>query len=336
MKKIGYRLLISLLMTAMILSCKSTYEKQGDKHLEEKRPLLALQRYSLVEQKGNGSEEFNSNYTKAYIMAMEQKGLEDPLADFAQNYSETILSLLRKSPSPENEKTFSLALLKLGEAAIGSETPRGIDVGFHFLMTADSLPNKAPEVNTRGTALRAQRAEASLKDIREQYDAAKAGDEYAGIIADYHMTFLSLLGPLNEEAKELWSKIRELNLSTYLMYDNQEVEQALGEVDRRINKYGVLLALTKYNPGKSSVYMEVKGFNGSTNPVPWKSEAFTLETEDGNHYQAASSRGFKTSDAIEISRESGLVGLTFNIPAGAKPAKLVYDYGVSISEKFLP
>ena len=143
-----------------------------------------------------------------------------------------------------------------------------------------------------------------------------------------------IFGKEMPEMKDLWSKIRKVNLNTYLMYD---LEGLLSELDARINRYGVLLAVLKLNPGSTSTKVEVKAYNGASGPIKLDGDKFTMVDREGNSYKPSVKLGsLAKGEVVGKSDESKAGGLTFNHPAGIEPHYLEYASEAGVTRKYLP
>ncbi len=151
------------------------------------------------------------------------------------------------------------------------------------------------------------------------------------------MNKLSLIfgGKEIPEMKDLWSKIRKLNLNTYLMYDYEGL--ITDGLDSRINKYGVLLAIVKMDKGATALKIQAKVFNGGSNAIDVDGDKFTLMDREGNVHKSSGKIGaFAKKDIINSRDESKTGGLTFNYPAGTEPWYIEYKSKAGASRKYLP
>jgi hypothetical protein len=290
--------------------------------------------YEEALNRGKLSKDFYKNYTTINIQAMALRAKEDPTAEFLDVLKDTVASLLTQHPDPANQALFISALQDIAAARIKMGSPEAIEGGFRFLQTVEKVGGGSGP----SSAAKTQIVDAKLKEIESDYRDA-ASSPTSGIIADYKLNKLALMvGGETPEMQELWSKVRKLNLNTYLMYDNDDVD--LGErPDSRINKYGVLLGIVKYQPGSTSTKIQVKAWNGTSGPMKFVGDGFTLVDKEGNVYEpSAKIGGFAKSDKDMIAKgdESKTGGLTFNHPAGAEPAYLEFKSNAGMSRKYLP
>jgi hypothetical protein len=333
MKMTKVMLCAGLGLAFLLTSCRSRQEASGDKYRKVGDPLHALMQYEEALKRGKLSQEFYKNYTQVNIQAMGLRAKEDPTAEFLDILKDTVASLLNQHPDPANQALFAQTLQTIANQRIKMGTPDAVEGGFRFLQAAEKAGGSGGSAAAKKEIVAAQ-----LKEVEDEYKEG-ATNPTAGIIADYKLNKLSLMiGGETPEMKDLWAKVRKLNLNTYLMYDNDDVD--LGErPDARINKYGVLLGVVKYEPGSTATKVQVKAWNGSSGPIHFLGDNFTLVDEAGQVYKpSAKIGGFgKTpKDIIGKGDESKTGGLTFNHPAGTKPSYLEFKSESGMSRKYLP
>ena len=330
-----------LSLAFLLTGCRSRQEASGDKYRKAGDPLHALMQYEEALKRGKLSKEFWVNYTAVNIGAMKLRAKEDPNAEFLDILKDTVASLLTQHPNPANQEAFGATLQEIASARIKVGSPESIEGGFRFLQAAE----KAGATGGSGAAQQ-QIVAVKLKEIADDYKEAITNSEPStaanfGIAADYKLNKLALMiGKETPEMSELWSKVRKVNLNTYLMYDNDDVLANLGErPDARINKYGVLLGIVKYESGSTTTKIQVKAWNGSSGPIKFVGDNFTLVDKAGGTYKpSAKIGGFaKTAkDQIGKSDESKTGGLTFNHPAGTDVDYLEFSSGSGVTRKYLP
>lgn len=324
-----------LSLAFLLTSCRTRQEASGDKYRKAGDPLHALMQYEEALKRGKLSKEFWTNYTAVNIGAMKLRAKEDPTAEFLDILKDTVASLLTQHPNPANQEAFGATLQEIATARINLGTPDAIEGGFRFLQAAEKAGAAGGSA-----AVKQQIVAAKLKEISDDFKEAGTNPNF-GIAADYKLNKLALMiGGETPEMTELWSKVRKINLNTYLMYDNDDVVENLGErPDARINKYGVLLGIVKYDPGSTTTKIQVKAWNGSSGPIRFVGDNFTLVDKDGGTYKpSAKIGGFaKTAkDQIGKTDESKTGGLTFNHPAGTKVSYLEFTSGSGVTRKYLP
>ncbi|HLP43024.1 MAG TPA: hypothetical protein VK465_16070 [Fibrobacteria bacterium] len=327
-----------MLWTALSLSlvatgCRTRQEAAGDKFRKAGDPINAIHFYEQALAAGKVSKEFHKNYVDVNVMLLDRRAKGDPSNPVLDELKDSIVSLLRNHPNPETEAKFGEVLLEVGGARINSGDGEG---GLRFLMAAEGLKNKPSNHAAQVSALKTKYMQAALKDIEDDYQAASQ-DPPQGILADYKMNKLSLAfgGKELPEMLPLWSKIRQANLSTYLMYD---YEGLITEgLDARINKYGVLLAIVKYDKSGKSVKVQAKAYNGTGQLVEFDGNSFILYDRQGNAYKAKDKIGaFGNQVSIPKGEESKTGGLTFNLDDGAEPHYLELKGNFGVSRKYLP
>ncbi len=325
---------IGLSALMALTACKSKHESSGDKFLEMGDPINAVARYDMAIREGKTSGTFYDNYTKANILIMERRFSEDPSAEFLDELNNIILDLLNQHPNPENSVLYSKTLYNVAMARINMADDYTVEKGFAFLKTADSLPNRAPEVSSGAAQAREQYAASRLAEVESDLAAALAGDASSGIIADYKMNILHQVAGSTPASEELWSKVRQANLDTYLMYDQ---EGLLPSIDARINRYGVLLALTKHNRTPGKLYVETMAYNGSSQPFTFDGDKFVLVDKEGNQYAPAAKKGgFSKDKKIDRGQQTAVGALTFNYPKEAQLDYIEFQSESGLSRKYLP
>lgn len=333
MKSTKVMLWIALFLAFVLTGCRSRQEAAGDKFRKGGDPINAVLQYEQALARGKVSKEFYKNYALVNIQLMDMRSKADPTAEFLDILRDTISSLLRAHPDPENEALYAQILQKIGTARINSGAEEG---GFRFLLAADGLTNKPSGYDAQVDAIRKNFLATKLKEIEGDYEDASS-EPTSGILADYKMNKLSLIfgGKEIPEMKGLWSKIRKLNLSTYLMYDYEGL--ITDGLDSRINKYGVLIAIVKMDKGPTSLKVQAKVFNGGSGAIDAHGDKFTLVDREGNVYKpSAKVAAFAKKDIINSRDESKTGGLTFNYPSGTEPWYIEYKSDVGVSRKYLP
>jgi hypothetical protein len=323
-----------LSMAFLLTSCRSRQESLGDKYRKAGDPIHALMQYEEALKVGKVSKEFYKNYTDINIKAMALRAKEDPTAEFLDVLKDTVASLLAQYPDPANQQAFVTTLQSIANQRIKLGTPDAVEGGFRFMQTIEKVGGGASAT----AAAKGEIVAAKLKEIESDFRDA-ASNPTSGIIADYKLNKLALMvGGETSEMHDLWSRVRKLNLNTYLMYDNDDVD--LGErPDARINKYGVLLGIVKYEPGATTSKIQVKAWNGTSGPMKFVGDGFTLVDKDGKSYNpSAKIGGFAKTDkdVIPKGEESKTGGLTFNYPSGTVPSYIEFKSNTGLSRKYLP
>ncbi len=326
---------VGVLISAGLLGCKSAQESAGDKFLQAGNPVNAVVQYSNALSAGKVSSDFYPNYIQAYIQVLSLRSDEDPGAQIINDLQDTISLLLKQNPNPTEESDFANVLFDIGQKRLKLGTPEGEEGAFEFFRTADSLQNKPADLDSKIAAVQDAYVTAKLKEIKGDLDQVTKDDPQPGIVADYKMNELKLaVGTETPAMKALWSKIRQQNLSTYLMYDE---EGLLDQVDARINKYGTLIGIVKYVPGPN-VRLQLKVWNGSSGPLDFDGADFHLVDTSGRAYAPVAVLGaFKKKSDVPRGQESKTGGLNFKLPAGVKADYLELKVPDGrVTRKYLP
>jgi hypothetical protein len=317
-----------LSLALLLAGCRSRQEAAGDKFRKGGDPINALVQYEQALARGKVSKEFYKNYIQVNIQCLAMRSKEDPSADYITVLSDTIASLLAQHPDQQNADLFAQALQGVGNQRVKTGDEEG---GMKFLEKSEALTGKGGDASPS----RREFLSLKLKEIEGDYKEASS-EPTAGILADYKMSKLALIfGKEVPEMKDLWSKIRKINLNTYLMYD---YEGLLSEVpDARINRFPVLLAVVKLDQGATSLKAQVKAFNGGSGPIHFNGDGFTLVDRAGNVFKPAAKIGaFGKKDPINMREESKTGGLTFNYPSGTEPWYLEFKSEAGTTRKYLP
>ena len=180
MRKLSALIIVSLVIS--LISCKSAYEKQGDKHLDAGRPLKALQRYKYVVKKGNGSGGFDGQLAKAYIGAFE-KMAGGATIDGLDSYRTKITELLSGDVPSETNNMYGKIAYKVGANLITSGDYDMEGYGFKFLSDASKFGTA--EDKAAVDKVKTDFIQQNLSLAEDEYASAKNGDAAQGIVADY-------------------------------------------------------------------------------------------------------------------------------------------------------
>ncbi len=315
--------------------CQSKQEASGDAFLKAGDAGNALAQYEDALQQGKVSPAFYNHYTQAYILLLQTQAAADPGAEMLDPLKDSLVSLLRQYPSTVNERQASLVLADVGRKRLNLGSPDAEESGFRFLQAAAALPGRAEDVDSQLAAAKNDYVAAKLRDVESKLNEA-ASDPNDGVVADYEMNQLLLVtGRETPEMQALWSKVRQKNLDTYLYFS---MPGLLDQVDARINKYGLLLAVVKYDSASSPLLIGVKVWNCSSGPVEFDGSDFRLVDRQGNTYEPVGKlKAFKKKPMVEMGKESDVGGLTFRLPKGAEPdyIELKVDDG-RLGRKYLP
>ena len=160
-----------LVLAFLLVGCRGANESAGDKFLKGGDPINAMMQYDKALQKGKVSKEFYKNYALANIQIMSLRSKEDPLADFLDDLSDSIASMLKQNPNPENEALFANSLSQLAMQRIKTGSPEGEEKGFKLLNTAEGLSAKPADLSSRIGGLRAEFLKSKLAEIEKTMPA---------------------------------------------------------------------------------------------------------------------------------------------------------------------
>jgi len=319
-----------------LLSCKSVYEKQGDEHLKNGKYLKALKRYQYVQRKKNGTKNFETNLIKAYIGAMELTAQTDPSIDKLLSFQEKIKKLMENVSSNEIQQLFAKSASNISKNLIFSGEYASEEVGFYLLNDAESIPNLSADIKLVISGIKDEYITKNMNDAQKHLTASINGgaEDGEGIIADYILSKTSLFVNPSDAMKELWSQVRKENLSTYLMYD---LENLIDNPVPRVNQYGVLLAIRSFIRKGEKVIIQVQAFNGSTQIFKFIGDGFKLIDSEGKKYEpTAKSGSFSNKNDILLGQETEVGQLSFNVPKDLQLTALQFESKGGITIKYLP
>jgi len=328
---------IGFVLPLMFWGCESKQEAAGDAYLKAGDAGNAVSQYEEALQQGKVSDAFYDHYTQAYILLMQTQANADPSAEMLDPLKDSLLSLLKQYPNADNERQASSVMVQVGQKRLTSGDPQSEESGYQFLQAAAALPGKSEDVDAEFAAAKKDYVAAKLQDAEAKLNSAASDPKSTdAIVADYELNQLLLVtGEETPEMQALWSKVRLKNLNAYLYFSAPGL---LDEVDARINKYGLLLAIVKYDSASSPLLLGIKVWNASSGPVEFDGTNFTLVDRQGNSYApVASLKAFKKKAMVEMGQESDVGGLTFKLPKGAEPdyVELKVDDG-RVGRKYLP
>jgi len=158
------------------------------------------------------------------------------------------------------------------------------------------------------------------------FEESKANkDPEMAVKAEYYVLLAMVYDANFPGAAALLSELRKANVSTLSGY----AKMVDGKLDKRVNKFDILLAISK----NSKTAMTVTMFNNSYNPQRLKPENFYLVDEKGQKAVATASSKIDP-EILDTQHETKTIKLVFPGVAGAIK-KLVYENGEHYTEKFL-
>ncbi len=328
-------ILSGIAIVLALTGCKSAYEKQGDDHLNAGRYKKALQRYKYVTKKGNGSNNFTNSLTHAYIGAFGKDVEAGQDIEALYFFKDKIGKLLPKVTSSKVKAFYVETAVKAGKTLAETEDAAYVDLGFKLFKEAVKTEGFNANHKSVIDKIEADMTAKAIQEATDQLESAKGGEAQDGILADYILSKLALFVEPTDEVKTLWSEIRKVNLSTYLMYDLENLIE--GGPLPRINKYGVLLAITDYKKSGNSLSVQLKAFNGTSVLFKMLPEGFKLVDKQGNEYSPVSHKGaFSKKKELLKMEESGVVAMTFKLQSDMEPDYIEYTSNAGVSRKYLP
>jgi hypothetical protein len=170
-----------------------------------------------------------------------------------------------------------------------------------------------------------------ISDYAKQYfdmanDAFKQSkedkDPEQAVKAEYYVLLAMVYDPKLPGAAALLSELRKLNVNTFSGY----AKMVEGKLDKRVNKYDILLAIAKTKAGYT-----VSMFNNSYNPQRLKPEFFFAVDANGKKYKASPSSKCEP-EILDTQRDTKAIKLSFpGAPANLK--KIAYENGEHYTEK---
>jgi hypothetical protein len=322
---------VGFVVSMTLMGCKSKLESAGDTYLKAGDPAGALMQYESAISSGGLSE--YGNYTKAYIELLRTRAEDYPNPELMDAMRDSVTSLLKQHPDPALEAQASDVMLEVGKSRLDKGTAFFEERAFMWMNTAAAFPGKTPGIEEKVANLKKNFVVGKLSEIEGKLNES---DDNASVVADYMMNQLMLtVGGETDEMKALWTKINEKNLNTYLYYN---LPGLLDQVDARINKYGLMIAVMKYDAKKSPILIGAKVWNLTSGPAEFTGTDFRLVDKQGNSYEPAQTmQGFKNKVAIELNKESEVGGVTFKLPKDAVPDYLELKLADGRSgRKYLP
>ena len=249
-------------------------------------------------------------------------------------YIEKIDGLMKSELKPETQNFYCETVISIAGKLVGKGDFPSEEMGFNMLKGAEKLGKACKGSKSKIDSIKSAYISKYLKEAEEHYQSCKKGDPAEGIVADYILSQITFFVDETPEIKELWSKVRQANLATFLMYTyNDAVKNPIPA----INRYGVLMAITKFTRSAKAATFQVQAFNGSTSNFKFIDDGFTLVDRDGNEYKPSRKRGgFSKTKLIEQGDRTPVGEVTFKVPKGAGLAYLKFDSEAGETRKYLP
>jgi len=158
------------------------------------------------------------------------------------------------------------------------------------------------------------------------FEESKANkDPEMAVKAEYYVQLAMVFDPNFPGAAQLLSELRKVNVNVLSGY----AKMVEGKLDKRVNKFDILLAISK----NAKTSMTVTMFNNSYNPQRLKPENFYLVDEKGQKYVASGASKIDP-EILDTQHETKNLHLVFPGASG-NIKKLVYENGEHYTEKIL-
>ena len=336
MKK--YALLIcSMVVCMFLLSCSGSNQSQADKaynqskHAEgydkkilEKRAYIFYQRAikeapskrSLPLTMINRFLEITLNRADMVLSA----GSYD--MDAIHLFIEDLDSNLTKESPQDLKQRYANFLSSMADSCLS----RGlVNDALKWLTKAGTVGDNPTSYETKKKQIVTDFSKQYLGTAEDAFNQSKEDkDPELAVKAEYFVLLAMVFDPNIAGAAQLLSELRKVNVNTYSGYAKVVTDQKL---DKRVNKFDILLAVTKNAKGSMTICM----FNNSYNPQRLKPENFYLVDERGQKYKAAASSKIDP-EILDTQHETKTIRLSFpGAPGTIK--KLVYENGEHYTEK---
>ncbi len=329
--------ILTAVMCMFLLSCSGSYEAQAnkaynqskraqgyDKKILEKRAYIFYQK-ALKDARdktrfpvASKNRFLEITLNRAYMVLFEGRYDMDAIHLFMEDLDKT---MNKESPN-ELRQRYADFLSAMSDSCLS----RGqVNEAIKWLEKAGTvIDNPAPyEAKKKGIITDFSKqylgtAEDAFNQSKEDKDPEQA------VKAEYYTLLAMVYDPNIAGAAKLLSELRKVNLNVYSGYAKVVTDMKL---DKRVNKFDILLAVTKNAKGSMTVCM----FNNSYNPQRLKPECFYLVDEKGQKYKAANSSKMDP-EILDTQHETKAIKLVFpGAPGNIK--KLVFENGEHYTEK---
>jgi len=330
--------ILNLTVLTFLMSCSSmgSYESQADtaynqakkasgyeKKMLEKRAYIFYQKALKAQPDknkiGNKFKQRFLDITLNRCNMVLNEGSYD--MDAIHLFMEDIDSLLTKDAPADLKQRYTDFLSTMADSCIARYQ---VDQALTWITKAagiadnpTALNEKRKNIITTFTKQYFDQASAAFIEGKENKDADMAvkAEYYVGLVMVYDSTFPG--------AAQLLSEIRKANVNTYSGY----AKVVEGKLDKRVNKFDILLAVTKNTKNGMDVCM----FNNSYNPQRLKPETFYLVDDHGQKYKALASSKIDP-EILDTQHETKNLKLVFSGVKG-QIKKLVYENEEHYTEK---
>jgi len=339
MKKTILAVLGALICIVAISCSKSaSYEAQADKAYEqskkatgyeqkmlEKRAYIFYQKYL---QENSGKQGLTPKFKQRFLeitlnranMVLVEGSYE---MDAIHLFLADIDSIMTKDTPEELRQRYVDFLSTMADSCLARSQ---IDGALNWINKAASVSSNPATLDMKKKQIIKDYAAQYFDEAKNAYEQSKTDkDPELAIKAEYYALLVAVYDSSFEGLAPLLSELRKANVSTLSGY----AKVVEGKLDKRVNKYDILLAISKNGKGSMTVSM----FNNSYNPQRLKPENFYLVDESGKKYVAAPSSKIDP-EILDTEHDTKKINLVFP-SAPANPKKLVYENGEHYSEKIL-
>ncbi len=350
MKKIFIASMAAAVAFSMV-GCKSKNESRGDEHLEAGRFANAIKSYVEAAKKGDVSDEYYDNFAKALVLGAEKELKADVNSEKAEGYFDKFTEIVDKVQNTEVIQTYVNLIADQGKKQSGEE---GVDFGtvVNAFAKLDSAASLAKRRGLSESSIKALRTEAENAYVSKNLGAATS--ESDPVVAEYQLLKLAEIAPANADVQSALNKNRKLTRGYFLIFGEQ-----IGEpVNRRIDKYGYVMAMPTIKMGPTSLTGEIQFWASTGNNTELDPTKIKLVSADGQEVFATTTGGWcekeelvgpKNDQKIEKKKkpfkknEKGKLmnefqcsaNIAFSFPKGFVPDYIEYKDEYGQGKKFL-
>jgi hypothetical protein len=329
-------LMFNAVMCMFLLSCSGSYESQAnkaynqskhaqgyDKKMLEKRAYIFYQRaIKESRNKHNLPLDFQQRFldislNRANMVLTEGSYDMDALHLFVEDIDSTI----SKETPVDIKQRYAALITAMADSSLG----RGqVDQALKLLTKAGIIIDNPGPYETKKKQITADFSKQYMGTAEDAFNRSKEDkDPEQAVKAEYYVQLAMVFDPTISGGEKLLSELRKINLPVYSGY----AKVVEGKLDKRVNKFDILLAITKNAKGSMTICM----FNNSYNPQRLKPENFYLVDASGQKHKAAASSKIEP-EILDTQHETKTIRLAFpGAPANIK--KLVYENGEHYTEK---
>jgi len=340
--KAVWKIVVSLSVLAMVMSCSSPSEKKGDaayrasQKLEGNQKRLQLKTAYMMYDKAikDNPDKASPKLKNRFIeMALTRANM---IREEGAAHMEAI-PLIREDIEkfiggtdiqPDLKQQYAIFLTQLADSAVSKER---YDDALDLIDSAIIKANDPSPIKEKRKELTAKLAQENYEMADMDYNNGKLNEDEEDMIrAEFWALTALYFDSTHEEAKKLLSTLRKTNVSTYSAYLRVVDPIPDSTIFKKINKYDILLAVPTTQRRGKTIRAIVDIYNYSYNPLRLRTTDFTLIDVNGNRYKAMPGKVFP--EMLDQEHEAKLK-MTFPAPK-AEIEKLVYENGDHLSEKF--